>query len=111
MPETVQPTSGILQGAANVAPLQAAPITPLNWTLNQNVFGLLAIVAGLQHASYNASTGIVTPSLTYNIKVVPVVHGAEVGMEIDRNVTPQPSSVMLLTAMKRLWPFPNTGLS
>ena len=111
VPETVQPTSGILQGAANVAPLQAAPLVPLTWTLNQNVFGQLAIVAGLQHASYNASTGIVTPSLTYNIKVVPVVQGAEVGMEIDRNVTPQPSSVMLLTPMKRLFPFPNTGLS
>ena len=110
VPEAAQPvTSGLLESGAAVVASQAIPTTPLNYVFNQNVTGLLATVSGLQHASYNAGTQTVTPSLTYSIKVVAVINNLERG-EIDRLVTPAPTSVMLTTPMKRLWPFPNTGL-
>jgi hypothetical protein len=110
VPQAVQPTSGLLESGAATVAAATVPTTPLVYTLNQTVSGLQCTVSGLQHASYNASTQVVTPSLTYSIKIVPVIAGAEVGQILQRTVTPQPSSVELLTPMKRLWPFPNTGL-
>ena len=54
--------------------------------------------------------GLVSPSGTYVIKVVAVYNGIETTMSADRIVTVNPTSIMLVTPMKRLWPFPNTGL-
>jgi hypothetical protein len=127
------PTSGLLESAAATVASMAVPATPLSWELVTNVtptqggfvfggsgFGLagfgstlasgvLCTITGLQIASYNASTQVVTPSLKYAVKIVAVKGGQEVG-NVRRDVTPGPTSVMLETSMKRLWPFPNTGL-
>lgn len=88
--------------------------------------GYEAIVSGLTPESYSAGTvaapsgnstrpqnmpptGTVTPSGTYQFKVVAVKGGVE-GVFAERTCTVSPTSIMLLTPMKRLWPFPNTGL-
>ncbi len=81
----------------------------VNGVLNQNVVGLQATVSGLKQASYSPATGI-TPASTYDFKVVAVKAGVEIGATLDTTVTVQPTSIMLKTPMKRLWPFPNTGL-
>lgn len=81
----------------------------LNGVLNQNVAGLECRITGLQKASYNPATGILTPSLNYTVKVVAVVAGVETSASLDKVVTPNPTSVMLTTPMKRIWPFPSTG--
>lgn len=78
-------------------------------TLYATTNGLQQVVKGLTIASYNPSTQVLTPSTSYHFKVVAVTNGLERG-EIGKTMTPSPTSVMLLTAMKRLWPFPNTGL-
>jgi hypothetical protein len=87
----------------------------VNGVLNQRVFnnglgpgGFSCTVTGLKVASYNGS--VKTAALTYDFKVVAVYKGVEVVATLDRIVTPHPDSVMLKTPMKRLWPFPNTGL-
>ena len=89
--------------------------------------GYADTAAGLITASYNAGalaaasgnsvrpqnmppTGVVTPSGTYTFNVVAVSGGAEVTSSQFRSVTAGPASIMLRTPMKRLWPFPNTGL-
>lgn len=82
----------------------------VNGVLNQNVIGLLARITGLTIASYNPSTQVLTPSSSYDLKVVGVINGLEVAGTMDVTVTPGPASIMLTTPMKRLWPFPNTGL-
>lgn len=74
-----------------------------------NVLGLMETITGLTISSYNPSTQVITPSTTYVIKVVAVINGKERG-EISETITPSPTSVALVTPMKRLWPFPNTGL-
>lgn len=66
-------------------------------------------VSGLQIARYNSATQAMTPSLTYEFKVVAVGNQGECASS-SITVTPGPQSVMLVTPMKRLWPFPNTGL-
>lgn len=88
--------------------------------------GYEAIVSGLTPESYSPGTiaaasgnsarpqnmpptGAVTPSGTYQIKVVSVKAGVE-GAFAERTFTVSPTSIMLLSPMKRLWPFPNTGL-
>jgi hypothetical protein len=98
----------------------------VNGVFYANTTHIQIVISGLTIASYNPAgtvtnpgnstrpqnmppNGIVSLSKTYNIKVVAVSLGLERG-EIDRNVTPGPTSQMLLTSMKRLWPFPNTGL-
>lgn len=68
------------------------------------------IANGLQITSYNPASQIITPSLTYQFKVVAVANGAECA-ETAIIVTPGPTSVALVTPMKRLWPFPSSGLS
>lgn len=74
-----------------------------------SVLGLQEVITGLSIASYNPSTQVITPSTTYVIKVVAVINGKERG-EISETITTSPTSVALVTPMKRLWPFPNTGL-
>lgn len=100
----------------------------VNGILNQTVpfSALQATVTGLTHASYSPSAvaapsgngprpqnmppnGVVTPSQTYLVSVVAVSNGLERG-QIERLVTVSPTSVMLVTPMKRLWPFPSSGL-
>lgn len=73
--------------------------------------GYQFIVTGLQVASYNLATGI-TPSLTYAFYVtaIPSLGGNELAGSNQQVVTPMPASDMLTTPMRRLWPFPNTGL-
>lgn len=99
----------------------------VNGVLNQNVAAPArsATVAGLTTASYNAGAvaaagdgshrpeslppvGKITDAVTVNIRVAAVVGGNEVA-EVDGNVTPQPTSVMLTTPMPRgRFAFPNT---
>lgn len=98
----------------------------VNGVLNQSVTTRSAIVTGLTSASYSSSavaassgnslrpqnmppTGIATPPGTYLFRVVAVLSGAEVAM-IEKLASVGPSSIMLTTPMKRLWPFPNSGI-
>ena len=91
-----------------------SPVVPDSWNVyvngvfNQNVLTRKATVTGLVHASYNGAT--VTPSQTYDFRVVAVKAGVEIAPATDVVVTAQPTSVMLTTPMKRIFPFPNTGL-
>ena len=64
---------------------------------------------GLQFASYNAASQVITPALSYYAKVVPVAAGVEKAFAIDATFTPGPTSVQLSTQMRRPFPFPNTG--
>ena len=103
-PSYQPPASAFSQSAqavtASFGPWALANVTFLN-TLN-------AVISGLSIASYNVGTQVVTPSTTYDLKVVAVVNSAERG-EIARRVTPGPASDMLRTPIKRLGPFPQTG--
>jgi hypothetical protein len=99
-----------------------------NWALEgSGPANYKATATGLTTASYNAGTvaaasgnsarpqnmpptGVGTPSSTYTINVVAVSAGVEVCTSHFRKVTPGPASIQLRTPMKRLWPFPNTGL-
>lgn len=72
--------------------------------------GYLATITGLQVASYDSGSQVLIPSLTYDFYVAAVVGGNELMAAGPSRVTPQPSSIALKTRMKRLWPFPNTGL-
>lgn len=99
----------------------------VNGVLNQNVTQRLAQISGLQFTTYNPSAvaastgnslrprnmppnGLITPGLKYDFKVVAVKGGFEVAATLDLVLEPQPHSIALVTPMKRLWPFPNTGL-
>jgi hypothetical protein len=99
----------------------------VNGVLNQNVATLQAVVNLLTVETYNPGAiapasgnslrpqnmppnGVVSPSGTYDFKIVAVLSGVEVAASMDLSVTVSPSSIMLRTPMKRLWPFPNTGL-
>lgn len=99
------------QPPANAFGVSAGPYiaTPGPWAQISPVFlnALNCVVSGLQIATY--SSGIITPAMTYDFKVVAVISGVERG-SIHKRVTPGPQSVVLTTPMKRLWPFPNTGL-
>ena len=99
----------------------------VNGVLNQTVQQPDCVVSGLTVESYSASAiapasgnslrpqnmppnGVVTPSGTYVFSVTAIVGGAEVAITAPKTVTVSPTSIMLLTPMNRLWPFPNTGL-
>jgi hypothetical protein len=99
----------------------------VNGVLNQNVTTRQATVTGLTQTTYAEGAiaaptgnslrpqnmppnGVVTPSGSYDFKVVAVKSGVEVAGSLDKTVTVSPTSIMLTTPMKRLWPFPNTGL-
>lgn len=80
----------------------------VNGVLNQNVTEQRCEIVGLLQASYNGA--VVTPAPTYTIKVVSVVGGLERESSFDTQVTVQPTSLTLVTSMKRIFPFPNSGL-
>jgi hypothetical protein len=99
----------------------------VNGIFNQTVQQPDCVVSGLTVESYSASAvapalgnslrpqnmppnGVITPSGTYVFSVTAIVGGVEVSASPPRTVTVSPTSIMLLTPMKRLWPFPNTGL-
>ena len=99
----------------------------VNGVLNQNVAVQKATVAGLTPASYSPGSvasasgnsvrpqnmppsGVATPSGTYVFQIKAVKAGVEVATSDSKTVTVSPSSIMLKTPMKQLWPFPNTGL-
>lgn len=124
-----------LNGSINLAWPPFGGIAPdsynvyLNGVLNQNVAIRQATVAGLTTASYSSSAiaptpangprpqnmppnGVVTPSGTYVFQIKAVKTGVEVAASDAKTLTigPSSTSIMLTTPMKRLWPFPNTGL-
>jgi hypothetical protein len=101
-----QPPSGAFGPSAGAYTPQFGP-----WQLLANLSGttLIYTATGLQIASYNAASQVVTPSQTYEFRVVAVSAGQESGV-VSQIVTPGPQSISLVTPMKRLWPFPNTGL-
>jgi hypothetical protein len=72
--------------------------------------GIMCTVKGLQIATYDVETQVITPAHTYDIKIVGVLNGVESGVSLDLPVTPGPTSVQLTTQMKRLYPFPNSGI-
>jgi hypothetical protein len=65
-----------------------------------------ATIAGLQFASYNAATQVKTPALSYTVEVTSIVGGLE-GRPRLAAYTPSPTSVNLVTPMKRDVPFGN----
>jgi hypothetical protein len=101
----------------------------VNGVLNQNVAVRKCTVSGLTATTYQAGAvaptpadgprpqnmppnGVVSPSGTYDFKIVAVKAGVEQAASMDKTVTvsPDATGLMLTTPMKRLWPFPNTGL-
>lgn len=100
----------------------------VNGVLNQNVAARTAVVSGLTRASYSSGAvaaipnnsarpqnmppnGVVTPPGKYDFKVVAVKTGVEIAATLDRIVTVSPTSTMLVTSMRQIFPFPNTGLN
>jgi hypothetical protein len=81
------------------------------WALQGNVAGHSFTVSGLTECSYNPGTGIETPPGSYEFNVAAVVAGVEVAVSQYVHCTLQPLNIMLTTPMKRLFPFPNTGLN
>ncbi len=80
----------------------------VNGALNQNVAsGRRATVTGLTEASYNSSTGVKTAPGTYTLNVTAVLAGVEIASSLPATVTMSPNSVMLVTPMRRPFPFPN----
>lgn len=84
------------------------------------------VVSGLQQTTYSNSAvapatgnslrpqnmppkGVVTPSGTYLFNVVAVLRGIEVSTSSTATVTVNPTSIMLTTPMKRIWPFGESG--
>lgn len=99
----------------------------VNGVFNQNVTIKHAVITGLTETAYSASAvaptpnnstrprnmppnGLVTDSGTYVITVNSVVAGVETSQARSGTIRMSPRSIMLITPMKRLWPFPNTGL-
>lgn len=80
----------------------------LNGVLNQNVATRRATITGLAGASYNGAT--ITPASTYTVYVTAVKGGVETAVLGTSRITVGPTSVMLTTPMKRIFPFPQTGL-
>jgi hypothetical protein len=120
-------------GSVNLAWGPVAGVQPasynvyVNGVLYSNVTTRQATVSGLIQTSYSSSAvaptpangprpqnmppnGVVTPASTYVFVVTALVAGVEVARSEAASVTPAPVSIMLTTPMKRLWPFPNTGL-
>lgn len=98
----------------------------VNGVLYANTAGLQIVVAGLTQPSYSAGAiapatgnslrpqnmppaGVASPAGVYRIKVVAVSVGQERGA-IEKKMSPSPTSIALITPMKRLWPFPNSGI-
>lgn len=119
-------------GSLSLAWPQFTPSVPasynvyVNGALNQNVTARAATITGLQCATYSSTAvaptpangprpqsmppvGVVTPAAKYRLHVAAVVGGVETARTLGQDVTPGPSSVMLVTPMKRNLPFPLTG--
>lgn len=79
----------------------------LNGVLNQSVSTRTATVTGLHGASYNGA--VITAPGTYTFTVVARHAGVETLAAPSHRLTVQPTSVMLVTPMKRPFPFPNTA--
>lgn len=77
--------------------------------LEENTQAWSFTVTGLRQTSYNAATQVITQAQSYDFKAVAVLAGVEVAATGARKITPQPSSIPLVTPMRRLWPFPNSG--
>jgi hypothetical protein len=82
----------------------------VNGVFNQNTTVMEALISGLIPATYNSATQVSTPAKTYVITVLAVSGGVEASTSVPMTITVQPTSIMLTTAMRRLWPFPNSGL-
>ena len=80
----------------------------VNGVFNQNVTEQQATISGLQGAAY--VNGVVIPAQTYDIQVHCVVGTLETSLAYRRHITAQPTSVMLTTPMKRIFPFPNSTM-
>jgi hypothetical protein len=99
----------------------------VNGVLNQNVAApaMQATITGLAPASYAVGAaapagdgshrpenlppvGLITDAQTYDIRVVAVVGGLEVDTSLDRTITVTPTSILLTTPMRRVFPFPST---
>ncbi len=100
-----------LNGEATIAwpacPGAAGYNVYVNGELKLTTTGRVAYVSGLQPASY--VNGVAQPALTYFLFVTAIVGFQEQMFAIERKFTPAPTSVMLLTSMRRPFPFPNTG--
>lgn len=100
----------------------------VNGVFNQNVVLKFAVIPGLIQVAYSAGaiaapsgnserpqnmppTGQVTGPVTYEFSIVSVKNGVETSVSVTQTVTVQPTSVMLVTPMKRIFPFPSTGLN
>jgi hypothetical protein len=68
-------------------------------------------VSNLTQASYNPASQVITPSGVYTFNVCAVDAGTEIVSSRFFKMSPSPTSVMLVTPMKRIFPFPNTGLN
>lgn len=83
----------------------------VNGVFNQNVTIREALVTGLVPASYTPGPpAVLVPPTTYIVTVTAVRAGVELAPSDPKTITVQPTSVILVTSMKRIFPFPNTGL-
>jgi hypothetical protein len=119
-----------LDGSVNMA-WQTAHAPQYNIYINgvflRSVTGLQTTVTALELISYAKTAvapnpgnslrpqsmppvGVVTPAKVYNFKVVAAGSSTVEYAEIDQSITVGPTSLMLVTPMKRLWPFPNSTL-
>jgi hypothetical protein len=79
----------------------------LNGVLNQNVTVPMAVISGLIFSSYNGF--VVTPAPRYYINIVSVSGGQETATSGFHPINASPTSTTLVTPMKRVFPFPNSG--
>jgi len=101
---------GKIAGHAYVLNLNAEGLTETLVSATSTATGWQAIVTGLTQASYNKGTQVITPPGVYKFKVVAVFAGLEQVASTEVTMSPSPTTVALVTPMKRLWPFPNSGL-
>ena len=100
-----------IAGHAYVLNLNAEGLTETLVSATSTATGWQAIVTGLTQASYNSGTQVITPPGVYKFKVVAVFAGIEQVASTEVTMSPSPTTVALVTPMKRLWPFGNSGLS
>jgi hypothetical protein len=84
----------------------------VNGVLNQNVPYATkeCYISGLLQTSYlQGPPPVLVPPTTYTISVTAVSAGIDAAPSVPLTITVQPTTIMLTTAMKRPFPFPNTG--
>lgn len=79
----------------------------LNGVFNQNVTIPMAVIGGLSFATY--VNQVQTSSPRYVVNIVAVNAGVETATSEFHPINSAPTSVMLVTPMKRPFPFGNTG--